>query len=911
MRSVHLLYALSGFVALGYQVVWFRLFVERFGSTNLTFILVITNFIGGLGVGALLSEPVTRAVATRLRLRNPLATAGAVELLITASLVLTVVFGLAELRLGGDFPYVPSGQGIYEQSLSYQVVKAVFAVACVFVPCFFMGMTFPLLCSAFPHDGRFPSTLYGWNTLGACAGILACEFLLLPWLGHTRGLVALVALNLVLAAAFFALARRFEPPPAAAPRPRAARSPGAVYHPTVVLALAALSGAVSGAIESDMFRRIRLAGGNSDVAMSFVSFWAILAIFIASWTVRALRLPRLAVLKVAFAAALVVYAVGWHFVYDVREALAGWYMRSVLAGVPPEAAAAAGRLQFFALQGSLPLLLVFVGVFVFPAYFLVSWLLPAVCNRIHGDRRHLGVAYGVNTLAFCAGMVGFGWIAPHVNLFYAVKLTLAFFALAVACVLALRAAQRVPALAVAGAGAVFALAIVLTPADFDVRLLNPKSDAARYPVSAMKSDGAHTTYVVASPSGKRLFFDNHSMSGTSQSDQRYMRLMAHFPLLAHPAPRRALLICFGVGNTAAAIAAHEQIAALDVVDLNGKVFETAPEFAATNDRVYEDRRLTFIHDDGRNFLNRTTRAYDLVTSEPPPPMHEGVYRLYSREYYASILAHLTPQGLMTQWLPIRYMPREAVEMAIATFVRVFPHALAFVGHEHHVILVGGRAPIDALTIERRFDESPRVARDLERFGVRGPVDLLARVVQTDATLRRTYGAGRDISDERNDLAHVVFRPLDPSVVAYDPVAVLAGLDARRLASGARLEKTLGNLALLKSAVPDFPAASLVTARDAPVAFAGVDWVALERLNRTAAQAAQAGRTAEAVALFERSLGVAGDQLDVLAGVATLKGRTGDHAGALAAWRRREVLDPEDPLTLAGITRELAATGRAE
>jgi spermidine synthase len=905
MPPVHLLYALSGFVALGYQVVWFRLFVERFGSTNLTFILVVTNFIAGLGLGALASERVTRWLAARLRLPNPLATCGAVELLITASLVLTVVFGMTEVRLGGDFPYVRNAEGVYQLAPWYELGRALFAVACVFVPCSLMGMTFPLLCSAFPRDARFPSTLYGWNTFGACAGILACEFVLLPWLGHTRSLVALVTLNLVLAGAFLGLGRRFESPPQTA-RDAPAGRPGAAFEPSVVLALAALAGAVSGAIEADMFRRVRLAGGNSDVAMSFVSFWAIVAIFLASWTVRALRQPHLAVLKAVFAAALVVYALGWYFVYDLREALAGWYVRAALGGMSP-AEAAAGGLKFFALQGSLPLLLLFVGVVVFPAYFLVSWLLPAVCNRIHGDRRHLGVAYGINTLAFCAGMVGSGWIAPHVNMFYALKLTLAFFAIAVACVLALRAAREVPPLAMAGAGGMFALAAVLTPGDFDVRLLNPKSDAVRYPVSAMKSNGAHTTYVVTAPGGKRLFFDNHSMSGTSQSDQRYMRLMAHFPLLAHPAPRRALLICFGVGNTASAIAVHEEITALDVVDLNDEVFATAPEFAATNDRVYDDPRLTFIHDDGRSFLDRTTRAYDLVTSEPPPPMHEGVYRLYSREYYEAVLAHLTPHGLMTQWLPVRYMPREAVEMAVATFVRVFPHTLAFVGHEHHIILMGGRSPIDAVTVERRSEESPRVAGDLQRFGVRGPVDLLARVVQTDGTLRRIYGGGHEISDQRNDLAHVVFEPLDAAVVAYDPTAVLAGLDPGRLAGGARLERTLGNLALLKSAVPDFPAASLMTAKDAPVAFAGVNWIALEQLNRAATQAVQAKKPPEALALFERSLGIAGDQLDVLAAVATLKGNLRDHAGALATWRRREALDPDDPLTLAGITRELAAT----
>ncbi len=936
MTPVSLLYAVSGFVALGYQVVWFRLFVDRFGSTNLTFVLVVTNFIGGLGVGALASERVTAAIARRLRLSSPVATCGAVELLVAASLLFTAAFQLAGVRIGGEFPYHATLAGIHEQGRALATAKGAVAVLCVFVPCVFMGMTFPLLCSAFPGSGRFPSALYGWNTLGACGGILACEFLFLPGIGHTRTLMVLLGANIALAAALLALGARMgraesggdspaarvdRPSPSASP-PRGAAQPvglpaNADAPVSLLLVLAVLSGFLSGALESDMFRRVRFVGANSDVAMAFVSFWAILAIFLGAWTVRALRDPRLSLVKGAFAAALVLYAAAWRFVYPVRDWLNARYARSVLASLSPDEAGSAATLAFFPLHGNLLLLLAFVGIIVFPAYYLVSWLLPVVCNRLHGHRRHLGIAYGMNTLAFCVGMVGFGWVAPRVSVFYAAKLSMLVFAIAVFFLATLREDARARPRWLAAVALAFAAAALLTPRGFDKGFFSKTSPATLYPVRAMRSNGAHTTFVVDDPVGPRLFFDGHSMSGTSESDQRYMRLMAHFPLLAQAAPRRALLICFGVGNTASAIAAHEGIEAIDVVDLNEKVFETAPEFAATNGRVYEDPRVTLIHDDGRNFLNVTSRAYDLVTSEPPPPMSEGVYRLYSREYYEAALARLSPGGLMTQWLPMHQVPREGVEMAIATFLSVFPHALAFVGHDEHVILVGGRAPIDVATIERRLGESARVAAELARLGVADPVALLARIVASDAMLRREYGGARVVSDERNDLAHLVMRPLDAAVLRYDPVALLADPDlgVERLACANRLEKTLTNLALLKSVVPDFPVASLASVRETAgasagrVAFADADWAAIAALNEQAVRAARAGRLPEALALLERSIALAGDQLHVLSGIATLDGETGDHEAALAAWRRREGLAPGDPEAAAGIARALAALGR--
>jgi hypothetical protein len=56
MYRVFVLYALSGFISLGYQVSWFRIVTDWFGSTNLSFALVICNFDGGLGAGVLLSD---------------------------------------------------------------------------------------------------------------------------------------------------------------------------------------------------------------------------------------------------------------------------------------------------------------------------------------------------------------------------------------------------------------------------------------------------------------------------------------------------------------------------------------------------------------------------------------------------------------------------------------------------------------------------------------------------------------------------------------------------------------------------------------------------------------------------------------------------------------------------------------
>jgi len=695
----------------------------------------------------------------------------------------------------------------------------------MFLPTFLMGTTFPLLCHAFRDRSVFPSELYGWNTLGACTGVLASEFWLLVHLGHTAAFAVLSGANVLLGLAFLALARRHragvpggEDAPSdvgraerrrrarragrsAAPTPAARPAPA--FHPTTTLAAAGLSGFVAGALEVDMFRAVRFAGAITDAAMSFTSFWAIVAIVAASWTVRALGRPRPVLIQASVIGALLAHAVTWTQLPAIR----GWFNQRYMDWVAnrvhldPSVADA----TIYPLSASLPLLLGFTGVVVFPAFYCISLLLPTVCNVVQGSRSHLGRAYGLNTLAFCAGAFLFTWALPLVSLFYAVKLLFVVVAVAALLALTLRPGRPVRALPLGGALLASVAGALLVPAGFDRGFFPDHELPARYPVRAMKSNGVHTTYVVEDPAGDVLFFDSHPMSGTSLLGQRYMRMMAHVPLLAQEAPERALLICFGVGNTAHAIAAHETVQQLDVVDLNDRVFETADEFARTNGRVHADPRVRLIHDDGRVFLERSHATYDLVTSEPPPPRAAGVYRLYSVEYYRSVLDHLTPTGMMTQWLPVNILSREATVRMVKSFVEVFPHALLYVGGGDQLILLGGRRPFDAARVERRFGASERVQRDLLAIGLDDPLAVLARVVRVGEDLRADVDGVRVISDERNDLTLTVTDPFDPPVLALDPRAVLRALEPDRLECGERLTATLTDPRRLLEAVPDFPA----------------------------------------------------------------------------------------------------------
>jgi len=803
-RWIYAIYCLSGFVSLGYQVSWYRIYVDQFGCSSLTFILVLSNFIVGLSVGALASRKVVARLQRLTGLGDKLRAYGLIELLVTVSVLLTFLTRLVPADAWGVFPYRLGSDGVYQATLAYQISKMAIATLTVFLPCFFMGVTYPLLCAVFQRDARFPAALYAWNTLGACSGVLVCQILLLPTIGHTLSFLVMAAVNGVLGLAM--LSKGTAPSASAESSPDTPPDPGRPGLIGVLTAVAVLSGLLTGALEGDMFKRIGFIATKSPALMSFISFWVILAIFVGSALVRNLAWLRLAHIKLACVIAVAGYWVAWENAYSII----GWMLRNTYDTETIRAAAIRYGLQDnpaglpMAFPANLMQLLAYTGIYVFPAFLALSMLFPYVCNRLQAHRRHLGMIYGLNTMAFCVGLVGFSYLAPRVSIFYSLKLMMGFLVIGLLLLVLIREFRRLSAWAPSAAAVAFVATALLTPSGYDPGFSQPRSPAARYPVRAMKSNMMHTTYIVSEPSGDCLYFDGHAMTATNFESQHYMRLMAHFPLLAQPHPRRVLLIGFGVGNTAAAIVAHDTVEEIDVVELNQTVLQTAPAFERTNGRVYLDPRVRFINDDGRNFLNLTDRRYDLITSEPPPPLMVGVYRLYSKEYYERVLEHLTRLGMMTQWLPIYQLPPRACELIVATFVQTFPHTLLFAGAGVELILVGSRAPIDLKQIEDRFSLQSHVLQDMDYLQVSGPVALLARILMVEQDLRLEYGALPVISDERNDLAYMFENMTNPASITYRPRLLYDHFVTHSLSSQEALPQIFTDHQARLRYVPDFP-----------------------------------------------------------------------------------------------------------
>ena len=187
--------------------------------------------------------------------------------------------------------------------------------------------------------------------------------------------------------------------------------------------------------------------------------------------------------------------------------------------------------------------------------------------------------------------------------------------------------------------------------------------------------------------GRTLLTNGHPMSSTTRLAQRYMRALAHIPLLAMEHPETVLVIGFGVGNTTHAATLHPSIRRVEVADLSRGILAHAGYFNDVNRDVLHDPRVVVYVNDGRQHLQmQRPGSYDLITLEPPPIGYAGVAALYSREFYALARTRLTPKGYISQWLPAYQVPAQTTLAMIRAFVDVFPQAVLISGAEAELLL---------------------------------------------------------------------------------------------------------------------------------------------------------------------------------------------------------------------------------
>ncbi len=197
-------FALSGFIALSYEVIWSRVLALIIGSSVYAFSIMLTTFLIGLAAGA--------SAASRLvdRIRHPVFVFALIEIGIGAT-------SFIGAYLFNDLPYVFVQIYRVAGSSSFGILllaRFLIASLVMILPTLLLGALFPLVVKIVSSgdsaraSGRTVGDAYAANTLGAIAGSFASGFILIPFLGLLGSLRLCSALNFVIAVMLFIVSNR-------------------------------------------------------------------------------------------------------------------------------------------------------------------------------------------------------------------------------------------------------------------------------------------------------------------------------------------------------------------------------------------------------------------------------------------------------------------------------------------------------------------------------------------------------------------------------------------------------------------------------------------------------------------------------------------------------------------------------
>lgn len=714
---VLVLFFVSGFTSLVYEIIWTRIFGLIFGNTTLAISTVLAAFMLGLALGSRKFGKTGDNLKFHLR-----------------------TYALLEIGVGISALLVPGLKGSLEAlfALIYPSLQTVpflfylikFAVAfTVMLPAtFLMGGTLPVISHVVvTHREKIGlgfGVLYSLNTLGAVCGTFLTAFFLIRTLGVVESIFLAVALNILIGLAALGIFRFSR-------KMKTSEIHGKFSKPDIdstnlrfVLWIMALSGFA---------------------ALSYEVLWSRILVFLMTNSVYAFAVMLTTFLfgiavgsffggKAADRSKNRISLLGWTEVAMGATAFLAAYLLIQLPVIHEKILTFGPGTSWLQFNG-----IRFLEAFIimFPPTFLMGAAFP-VAGRIlvrdlTGMSAGLGRLYFCNTLGGVFGSFLTGFIFISIIGTTATMIAMVVINLCLGIVLLVprksQFSRKNAAFISAGGIAVFVLILSLIP----TTLFTPvySSIEKGYPIVDIREgvEGTVTVHQADLPMQhtKRIDVDGLNVAGTSFMLRTLQILQGNLPQFVNPDADRVLQIGFGTGQTSHSALLHP-IEKLTLVEISRDVMDLAQlHFSEINGGVVRDPRFNYTILDGKNFVKYTPEKYDVIMNDANYAVATTSASLFTRDHFEYCRRKLEPGGILSTWMTTDLDPKD-FDIVLKTFQSVFPYSLLWMAPNSinkQVVLIGSTAPIniDFQKIEEKFSD-PRIRHDLAAVNINSAYDLL-------------------------------------------------------------------------------------------------------------------------------------------------------------------------------------------
>ncbi len=716
---IYLLFFVSGFSALIYEIVWSRMLVLVMGNTVFATTTILSVFMTGLSLGGLYWGHVVDKPG-----KSPLVLFGGLEVG-TGISALAVSWGIWRVIPFWAWISPTSGSG----NIAQISIRFLLCFCLLFLPTFLIGGTLAAIgkhaIGNLKFFARKTSGLYAINTIGSFFGASVTGFLLIKVFGNNGSILMAAFLNSLTGAAAIwlgitagsAAELSTEPKPKKKRKAKIATGKSDARTANFILFGLMASGFCAVAYQIVWTRILLLIIDNS-----VYSFTLILMAFLAGIALGSMILNRLSHLisSPVFLFAFVEICIGvtaFLFPYSIH----------INAKIGPDIP------YYHFLLSHLPLSILLPTTFMGMSFPLGAQIYQQYKTDVGAS---LGNAYFINTAgcvlgALCAGFYMIGHLGFRNSIFVLTGLNLCIGALTGLWLL--KGKTRYLFLGLLVFLPYFGFKAM--PNDyFQKKYAEIEPDAK---LIYYKESASTTATLFERPDrGRTLYLNGIPEVNTTQLSIKTFKLMGALPGLLEPQKAdNALMITFGAGvsaGTAILFARH-----LDCVDIASQAPEIAPFFDYYNNNIIKNPNITLFSDDARHFLQASKKKYSIITSDASHPRIYDSWVLFTSEFYQLVENHLTKDGIFLQWLPYHGLTSDQYLGIVRTFSDVFSHTSIWSVGEGYSLLV---ATPQSLKID--FQEflrkvmAPEVRRDLHVVGLDNPFEILGYFTMGELNVRK-------------------------------------------------------------------------------------------------------------------------------------------------------------------------------
>src|SRR5690625_552801 len=172
--------------------------------------------------------------------------------------------------------------------------------------------------------------------------------------------------------------------------------------------------------------------------------------------------------------------------------------------------------------------------------------------------------------------------------------------------------------------------------------------------------------------GRTLRLDGCLMTAEKE-EFFYHESLVHPALLAHPEPKKALIIGGGDGGALEELLKHSTLESAVLVDLDGEVIEVAKtHLSSINKGAFEHPKATIYVGDGAEFVRNTDERFDVVLLDLTDP-ETPAGPLYTEAFFADCKKVLASGGAVVLHLGSPFHEVEQVRQLSHKLANVFRH----------------------------------------------------------------------------------------------------------------------------------------------------------------------------------------------------------------------------------------------